>query len=145
MRACGPRASAPKAGQAPATVLCNTNYSGIFLKMVRKYHEAQIIGRMFPPHQPAVRKLSDTVASFVPTSLWDSFEQKEPQPSVTSYRHNQHVPYIHLPQYATGISSQPRQSTFLHKSPAEATVQDTQSCSVRRRDGFQHMPSGHLQ
>src|SRR3954462_10401519 len=40
---------------------------------------------MFSPHQPAVRSLSDTVVRFAPTSLRESFEQKEPQPSVTRY------------------------------------------------------------
>src|SRR3954471_4930695 len=40
---------------------------------------------MFFPHQPAVRSPSDTVVRFVPTSLGESFPQKEPQSSVTRY------------------------------------------------------------
>src|SRR3954465_4012316 len=44
-----------------------------------------MIERMFPPHQPTVRSLSDTMVRFVPTSVRESFEQKEPQPSVTRY------------------------------------------------------------
>src|SRR3954471_1627609 len=40
---------------------------------------------MFFPHQPAVRSPSDTVVRFVPTSLGESFPQKEPRPSVTRY------------------------------------------------------------
>ena len=66
---------------------------------------------------------------FVSTPLWDSFEQKEPQPSVTRYRAqpictvhqpsvtrkrlSRRVQCIHLPRYATEISSRSRQSTFL--------------------------------
>ena len=46
---CGPRLYAPKAGQTPATVLCNTNYPSIFRKVAKTYHEDQMIGRMFPP------------------------------------------------------------------------------------------------
>src|SRR3954464_5313375 len=45
-----------------------------------------MVGRMCPSNQPAVRKLSDTVVSSVSTSLWESFDQKEPQPSVTRYQ-----------------------------------------------------------
>ena len=67
------------------------------------------------------------------------------QPSVTRYRHSRLVQCTHLPRYATRIPSQPRQAVFHHKSPAEATVQDTQSCSVRHMDGFQYKPSGQLQ
>src|SRR4051812_3735404 len=99
--------------------------------MSKTYYEARMIGRIFPSSQPTVRSLSDTVVSFVSTSLWDSFEQKEPQPSVTRYQHSRLVQCISLPQYATGISSRSRQSAFLHKPPAEAIVQDTQLCSVR--------------
>src|SRR4051812_6525849 len=40
---------------------------------------------MFCPHQLAVRSLSDTVVRFVPTSVRESFPQKEPQSSVTRY------------------------------------------------------------
>ena len=141
---CDPRAYTPKAGQAPATVLWNTNYFGIFRKMAKTYHEDQMIERIFSPHQPTISNLADTMVSFVSTSLWDSFEQMEPQPSVTRYRHSRHVQYISLPQYATEISSRPGQSVFYHKSPAEATVQDPQSCSVCPRHGSQHKPSGHL-
>ena len=83
---CDPRAYAPKAGQTPATVLCNTNYFSIFRKVAKTYHEAQMIGRMFPPHQPTVRSPSDTVVRSVSTSLRESFQQKEPQPSVTRYQ-----------------------------------------------------------
>src|SRR3954470_19530622 len=93
-----PRAYVPKAEQAPATVLCDTNYFGMFRKMSKTYHEAQMMGRIFFANQPAVRSLSDTVISFVSPSLWDSFEQKEPQPSVTRYRHSRHVPCSSLPQ-----------------------------------------------
>ena len=140
-----PRAYTPKAGQAPATVLCNSNYLSIFRKMAKTYHEAQMIGRMFPPHQLAVRRLPDTVVSFVSTSLCEGFEQKEPQPSMTRYRHSRLVQCISLPQYATEISSRPRKSVFYHMPPEEATVQDPQSCSVRHMDGFQNKPSGRLQ
>ena len=129
--------------------------------MAKTDHEAQMIGSIFFANQPTVRSLSDTVICFVSMSLWDSFEQKEPQPSVTRYhaqptcivyqpsvtrnRHSRHVQCIHLPQYATGISSRSRQSAFYHKPPVEAIVQDPQSCSVRHMDGFEHKPSGHLQ
>src|SRR3954470_19415256 len=44
-----------------------------------------MIGRLLPPHQPAVRSPSDTVVRFASTSLRESFEQKEPQSSVTRY------------------------------------------------------------
>ena len=87
--------------------------------MAKTDHEAQMIGRMFPPHQLAVRSLSDTMVRSVSTSLWDSFEQKESQPSVTRYRHSRHVQCISLPQYVTGISSRSRYSAFHHKPPAE--------------------------
>src|SRR3954467_14454153 len=40
---------------------------------------------MFSPHQPAVRSPSDTVVRFASTSVRESFEQKEPQSSVTRY------------------------------------------------------------
>src|SRR3954463_4446322 len=40
---------------------------------------------MFYPHQPAVRSLSDIMVRFVPTSVRESFRQKEPQSSVTRY------------------------------------------------------------
>ena len=83
---CDPRAYAPKAGQAPATVRCNTNYFSIFQKVAKTYHEAQMIGRLFPPHKPAARSLSDTVVRFASASLKESFGQKEPQPSVTRYQ-----------------------------------------------------------
>src|ERR1043165_8659926 len=53
--------------------------------MSKTYNEAQMIGRIFLANQPTARSLSDTVICFVSTSLWDSFEQKEPQPSVTRY------------------------------------------------------------
>src|SRR3954464_90691 len=99
--------------------------------MFKTYHEAQMIGRIFFANQPTARSLPNTVICFVSTSLWDSFEQKEPQPSVTRYRHSRHVQCISLPRYATGIFSRLRQSTFLHNSPEEATVQDPQSCSIR--------------
>ena len=156
-----PRAHTPKAGQAPATARRNINYFGIFRRMSKTYHEAQMIGSIFFANQPTVRSLSDTMNCFVSTSLWDSFEQKEPQPSATRYqaqptctvhqpsvtrnRLSRHVQCIHLPQYATGIPPQPRQPTFLHKPPVEATVQGTQSCSVRHMDGFQHKPLDRLQ
>ena len=55
------------------------------------------------------------------------------QPSVKRYRLSRHVQCTSLPRYATEISSRPRQSTFHHKPPAEATVQDPQSCSVRHK------------
>src|SRR3954462_15122082 len=80
-----PRAYAPRARQTPATVLCNINYFSIFWKVAKTYHEAQLIGRMFSPHQPAVRSLSDIMVRFVPTSVRESFQQKEPQSSVTRY------------------------------------------------------------
>src|SRR4051812_46835162 len=57
----------------------------MFRKVAKTYHEAQMIGRMFPPHHPAIRSLSDTVVRSVSTSLRESFPQKEPQPSVTRY------------------------------------------------------------
>ena len=78
--------------------------------MSKTYYEAQMIGRIFFANQPTVRSLSDTVICLVSTSLWDSFEQKEPQPSVTRYRHSRHVKGISLLQYATRISSRSRQS-----------------------------------
>ena len=90
-RNCDPRAYTPKAGQAPATVLCNTNYFGIFRKMSTTYHEAKMIGRIFFANQPTVRSFLDTVICLVSTSLWESFEQKEPQPSVSRYRHSRCV------------------------------------------------------
>src|SRR3954464_13078864 len=40
---------------------------------------------MFSPHQPAVRSLSDTVVRFASTSVRESFQQKEPQSSMTRY------------------------------------------------------------
>src|SRR4051812_21551982 len=86
-----PQTYTPKAGQAPATVLCNTNYFGIYRKMAKTYYEAQMIGGIFLSNQP----------------------------SVTGYRRSRHVQYISLPQYATGISSRPRQSAFHHKPPTE--------------------------
>src|SRR4051812_17989766 len=57
----------------------------IFRKVVKTEHEARMIERMFPPHQSAVRSLSDTMVRIASTSLRESFEQKEPQSSVTRY------------------------------------------------------------
>src|SRR3954469_10059676 len=57
----------------------------IFRKVAKTENEARMIERMFPPHQPAVRSLSDTVVRFVPTSVRESFQQKEHQSSVTRY------------------------------------------------------------
>src|SRR4051812_12382547 len=88
--------------------------------MSKTYYEAQMRGRIFLANQPTTRSLSNTSICFVSTSLRDSFERKEPQPSVTRYRHRRHVPCSSLHQYATGIPSQPRRSAFLHKPPAEA-------------------------
>ena len=109
-----PQAYAPKAGPAPATVLCNANYFGIFRKVAKTYYEAQMIRRIFLSNEPAVRSPPDTVVSFVSTSLWESFEQKEPQrsviryraqptctvyqPSVARNRQSRHVQCTHLPQ-----------------------------------------------
>src|SRR4051812_38311062 len=49
-----PRAYAPRARQTPATVRGNAKYFSIFWKVAKTYHKAQLIGRMFSPHQPAV-------------------------------------------------------------------------------------------
>src|SRR4051812_7671758 len=60
------------------------NFNKIW-KGAKTQQEEQLIGRMFSPYQQAVRSLSDTVVRFVPTSVRESFQQKEPQSSVTRY------------------------------------------------------------
>ena len=104
-----------------------------------------MIGRIFLANQPTVRSLSDTVICFVSMLLWDSFEQKESQPSVTRYWHSRHVQCISLPQYDTGIFSRSRQSAFLPKPPEEAYNARHLVVLSTPQDGFQHKPSGHLQ
>ena len=59
--------------------------------MSKTYYEARMIGRIFLSNQPTVRSPPDIVVSFFFTSVKESFEQKEPQPSVTRYRHSRHV------------------------------------------------------
>src|SRR4051812_19010193 len=79
-----------------------------------------MIGRMFPPHQPAVRSPSDTVVRFVPTSVRESFSQKEPQSSVARYP-AQPTCTVYAPSSAhCRISSQPGQSAFHLKPPTES-------------------------
>src|SRR4051812_17914085 len=87
--------------------------------MAKTYHEAQLIERMFSPHQPAVRSPSDIMVRFTSTSLKESFGQKEPRPSVTRYP-AQPTCTVSQPSTARYRDVFSAKTAFLHKPPTEA-------------------------
>ena len=117
--------------------------------MSKTYYEGQMTGRIFLASQPTSRSLSGTVICFVSTSLRDSFEQKDPQPSVTRYpaqptctvyqpssvhyRDTFSVKTISLPPQVTGRSYSARHPVVLSTPQGWISTQAIRSSTVKCR------------